>query len=105
MVDFTTLVIFKRLPSQDTNAITDSLYGTEVGLPLFLLFSSQSGRLAPYCCLTFLAGTHNNLAGIHNYCFTFQTMTTVHHTLPLGGWYCTHVIYGEAAHDRDPAHC
>jgi len=89
MVDFSTLFIFKRLPSQDTNAITDSFYGTELGLPLFLLFSSRLDRLAPYCYFTFLAGTHNYLAGIHNYFFTIRTMTTVHHGLPLGGWYCT----------------
>jgi len=71
MVDFSTFFIFKRLPSQDTNAITDSFYGTELGLPLFLLFSSLSDRLAPYCFFLFLAGTHNYLPGIHNYFFTF----------------------------------
>jgi len=89
MVDFSTLFIFKRLPSQDTNAITDSFYGTELGLPLFLLFSSRSSRLAPYCFFTFLAGTHNCRAGIHNYFFTFRTRTMVYDGLPLGGWYCT----------------
>jgi len=62
---------FERLPSSDTNAFSDSFYGKELGLPLFLLFSSPSDRLAPYCFYTFLAGTHNYLAGIHNYCFTF----------------------------------
>jgi len=36
-----------------------------------------------------MAGTHNYLAGIHNSFFTIRTMTTVHHGLPLGGWYCT----------------
>jgi len=71
MVDFSTLFIFKRLPSQDMNAITDSCYSTELALPLFLLFSLRSDRLAPYCFFTFLAGTHNYLAGIHNYIFTF----------------------------------
>jgi len=89
MVDFPVLSFFERLPSQDTNTITDSFYGTELGLPLFLLFSSRSDRLAPYCFFTFLAGTHNYLAGIHNYFFTFRTETTVHHGVPLGGWYCT----------------
>jgi len=88
-VDFSTLIIFKRLPSQDTNAMTDSFYGTELGLPLFLLFSTRSDRLPPYCYFTFLAGTHDYLAGIHNYFFTIWNMTTVHHGLPLGGWYCT----------------
>ena len=85
-VNFSTLFIFKRLPSQDTNAITDSFYGTELGLHLLHLvsFSSRSDRLAPYWYFTFLAGTHNYLAGIHNYFFfTIQTMTTVHHGLPL----------------------
>ena len=88
-VDFPVLTFFERLPSQDTNAITDSFYGTELGLPIFLLFSSRSDRLASYCYFTFLAGTHNYLAGIHNYFFTIRTETTVHHGVPLGGWYCT----------------
>jgi len=79
----------KRLPSQDTNPFSDSFYGTELGLPLFLLLLTRSDRLAPYCFSTFLASTHNYLAGIHNYFFTIRTMTTVPHGLPLGGWYCT----------------
>jgi len=83
------LSFFERLPSSDTNAFTDSFYGKELGLPLFLFFSSRSDRLAPYCFYTFLAGTHNYLAGIHNYFFTFRTIATVPHGLPLGGWYCT----------------
>jgi len=78
-------LFLERLPSQDTNAITDSFYGTELGLPLFLLFSSRSDRLAPYCYFTLLAGTHNYLAGIHNYFFTIRTKTTVNHGVPLGG--------------------
>jgi len=103
-VDFSTLIIFKRLPSQDTNAITDSFYGTELGLPLFLLFSSRSDQLAPYCYFIFLAGTHNYLAGIHNYFFTIRTMTTVPHGLPLGGWYCTiSVLFFERAAKIDGA--
>jgi len=69
--------------------MTDSFYGTKLGLPLVLLFSSWSDQLAPYYYFTFLAGTHNYLAGIHNYFFTIRTMTMVHHGLPLGGWYCT----------------
>jgi len=69
--------------------ISDSFYGTELGLPLFLLLLTRSDRLAPYCLSTFLAGTHNYLAGIHNYLFTIRTMTTVPHGLPLGGWYCS----------------
>jgi len=69
--------------------ITNSFYGTELGLPLFLLVSTRLDRLAPYSYFTFLAGTHNYLAGIHNYFLTFRTITTVHHGLPLGGWYCT----------------
>jgi len=80
---------FKRLPRQDTNVITDSFYSTELGLPLLLHLFSRSDRLAPYCCSTFLAGTHNYLAGIYNYFFTIRTMTTVHHGWPLRGWYCT----------------
>jgi len=80
---------FKRLPSQETNAFSDSFYGTELGLPLFLLPLTWSDRLAPYCFFTFLAGTHNYLAGIHNYFSTIRTMTMVPHGLPLGGWYCT----------------
>jgi len=79
----------ERLPSQDTNAVTDSFYGRQLGLPLLDLFSSRSDRLAPYCFSTFLAGTPNYLAGIPNYFFTIRTMTTVHHCLPLGGWYYT----------------
>ena len=82
------LSFMEGLPSPDTNAITDNFYGNELGLPLFLLFSSRSDRLAPYCYFTFLAGTHNYLAGIHNYFFTFRTLTTVHRGFPLGGWYC-----------------
>ena len=39
---------FKRLPSPDTNAVTDSFYGKELGLP-FLLHFLRSDRLAPYC--------------------------------------------------------
>ena len=35
------------------NVITDSFYGTKLGLPCFLLFSSRSDRLAPYCFFTF----------------------------------------------------
>jgi len=90
MVDFSTLFIFKGLPSQATNAITDSFYGTEFGLPLFPLLLTRSDRLAPYCFSTFLAGTPNYLAGTHNYFFTFLTSkTTVHRGLPQGGWYCT----------------
>jgi len=58
-------------------------------LPLLLPFSSRSDWLAPYCYFTFLAGTQNYMAGIHNYFFTFRTMTTVHRGLPLGGCYCT----------------
>jgi len=69
--------------------MTNCFYGTELGLPLFLLFSSQSDRLAHYCYFTFLAGTHNYLAGIHNHFFTLRTMTMVHHSLPLRGWYGT----------------
>jgi len=42
-------LFFERLPSPDTNAITDSFYGIELGLPLLVLFSSRSDRLAPYC--------------------------------------------------------
>jgi len=83
------LLSFKRLPSQDTNAFSDSFYGTELGLPLFLLLLTRLDRLAPYCFSTFLAGTHNYLAGIHNYFFTIRTMTTGPHGLPLGEWYCT----------------
>jgi len=80
---------FKRLPSQDTNAFSESFYGRRFSLPLFLLLLTHSDRLAPYCISTFLAGTHNYLAGIHNYFFAMLTMTTVHHGLPLGGWFCT----------------
>jgi len=89
MVDISTLFCIKRLPSQDTNAFSDSSYGRELGLPLFLLLLTRSDRLAPYCSSTLLAGTHNYLAGIHYYFFTILTMTTVPHGLPLGGWYCT----------------
>ena len=84
MVDFSTLFLFQRLPSHDTNTFSDSFYSTELGLPLFLLLHTGSDRLAPYCFSTFLAGTHNYLAGTHNYFFTIRTMTTVHHGLPLG---------------------
>ena len=87
MVDFSTLFLIKRVPSQDTNTFSDSFYGTEMGLPLFLLLLTRSDRLAPYCFSTFLAGSHNYLAGIHNYPFTIRTMTTVTHGLPLGGCY------------------
>jgi len=80
---------FERLPTPDSNAVTDCFYGTQMGLPLLLLFSSRSDRLAPYCFSTSLAGTHNYLAGIHNYCFTIRTMTTVHYSWSLGRWYCT----------------
>ena len=83
------LTFFERLPSSDTNAFTDSFYGKELGLPLILLFSPRSDRLAPYCFSTFLPGTNNYLTGIYNYFFTFRTMTTVPHGLPLGEWYCT----------------
>jgi len=83
------LSFLERLPSSDTNAFTNSCYSQESGLPLLLLFSSRSDRLAPYCFSTFLPGTHNYLAGIYNYFFTFRTITTVPHGLPLGGWYCT----------------
>jgi len=82
-------LFFERLPGPDTNAVTDSFHGIELGLALFLLFSSRSDRLAPYCYFTFLAGTHNYLAGINNIFFTIRTTTTVHHGVPLGGWYCT----------------
>jgi hypothetical protein len=41
-------LFFERLPSPDTNAITDSFYGKELGLP-FLLHFLRSDRLAPYC--------------------------------------------------------
>jgi len=71
------------------NAFSDSFYGTELGLRLFLLLLTRSDRLVPYCLFTFLPGTHNYLAGIHNYFFTIRTMTTVPHGLPLGRWYCT----------------
>jgi len=82
-------LFFERLPSPDTNAVTDSFYGIELGLPLLLLCSSRLDWLAPYCSFTFLARTHNYLAGIHNDFFIFQTLkTTVHRGLPLGGWYC-----------------
>ena len=80
---------FKRLPSQNTNAITLSFYTTELGLLLFPLLLLRSDRLAPYCLSTFLAGTHNYLARIHKYFFSIQTMTTLHRGLPLGGCYCT----------------
>ena len=80
---------FKRVPSQDTNTNTNSFYGTELDLPLLLLLFSRSDRLAPYYSSTFLASTHNYLAGIHNYFFTIRTMTMVHHGLPLCGWYRT----------------
>ena len=73
------------LPSPDTNAITDSFYSDELGLPLLLLFSSKSDWLAPYCSFTFLAGTHNYLGTIHNCLFFFRTLTTVDRGLPLGG--------------------
>ena len=89
MVDFSILFLFKRLPSQDTKAFSHSFYRTELGLPLFHFLFLRSNRLAPYCFSTFLAGTHNYLAGTYNYFFTIRTMTTVHHGLPLGGWYCT----------------
>jgi len=88
-VDFSTLFLFKRLPSQDTNTFSDSFYRTELGLPLLLLTLSQLDWLSPYCFSTFLAGTHTYLTGIHNYFLTSQTITTVHHGLPLEGWYCT----------------
>jgi len=84
-VDFSTLFVLSGCLVK-TRA---SFYSTEFGLPLFLFFSSRSDRLAPYCYFTFFPGTHTYLAGIHNYFFTFQTMTTVHHSLPLGGCYCT----------------
>jgi len=82
-------LFFERLPSPDMNAVTDSFHGIELGLPLLLVFSSRSDRLAPYWFSTFLACTHNYLPGTHNYCFTIWTMTTVLHGLPLIGWYCT----------------
>jgi len=67
----------------DTNTITDSFYGTELGVPLLLLLVSRSHRLAPYLFSTFLAGTHYYLAGIHKSFFTFWTRkTTVHRGLP-----------------------
>jgi len=55
------------------------------------VFCSSRGRIAwhPTASPLFLAGTHNYLAGIHNCFLTSRTMTTVHHGLPLGGWYCT----------------
>ena len=89
MVDFSTLVLFERLPSQDTKAFSDSFSGTELGLSVFLLLLTRSDWLAPSCLSTFLAGTHNYLAGIHNYFFTIRTMTTVYHGLSLGRCYCT----------------
>ena len=79
------LFLFKRLPNQDKNVFSDSFYGTELGLLLFLLLLTWSDRLAPYCFSTFLTGTHNYLAGIHDYFFTIRTITTVPHGLPLGG--------------------
>jgi len=66
-----------------------SLARLGLGLPLLIHFSSRSDRLAPYCFSTFLASTHNYMARIHNYFFTFRTMTMVPHGLPLGGWYYT----------------
>jgi len=45
-------LFFDRLPSPDTNAVTNSFHGIELGLPLLLLFSSQSDRLAAYCFYT-----------------------------------------------------
>jgi len=51
-VDFSTLLFIKRLPRQDTKAFSDSFYGTELGLPLFLLLLTQLDRLAPYCFST-----------------------------------------------------
>jgi len=83
------LSFFERLPSSDKNAFTDSFYGKESGIPILLLFSLLLDWLAPYCFSTFLARTHNYLAGIHNNFVTIRTMTTVPHGLPLGGWYCT----------------
>ena len=71
------------------NAVSATFYGTQLGLPLFLLLLTQSDRLTPYCFYPFLAGTHNYLASIHNYFFTIRAMTTAHHGLPLGRWYCT----------------
>ena len=61
------------------NAITDSFYSTELGLPLFLLLLTRLDRLAPYRFFTVLAGTHNYLAGIHNYFSTFWTRKTMVH--------------------------
>jgi len=81
-VDFSTLFHFKSQPSQDTTAFSDGFYGTELGLPLILILLTWSDRLAHHCFSTFLAGTRNYLAGIHNYFFTIGTMTTVHHGLP-----------------------
>jgi len=49
-VDFPVLSFFERLPSQDTNAITDSFYGRELGLPLLsplLLTVGSAGTLLP----------------------------------------------------------
>jgi len=88
-VDFSNDFLFKWLPSHDTIAFSNSFKTTELRLPLFHLLLTQSDQLAPYCFSTFLAGTHNYRAGIHNYFLTICTMTTVHHGLPLGGWYCT----------------
>jgi len=39
---------FERLPSPDTNAVTYSFHGIELGLCLLLLFPLRSDRLAPY---------------------------------------------------------
>ena len=47
--------LFKRLPSPDMNAVTDSFYGKELGLP-FLPYFLRSDRLAPYCPFPLLAG-------------------------------------------------
>ena len=48
--------LFKRLPSPETNAVTNIFYSKELGLP-FLLHFLWSDRLAPYCPYPLLAGT------------------------------------------------
>ena len=45
-------LFFDRLPIPDTNTVTDSFHGIELGIPLLFLFSSRSDRLGPYCFLT-----------------------------------------------------
>jgi len=45
-------LFFERLSSPDTNAVTDSFYGIELGLPLVLLLSPLSVQQAPDCFYT-----------------------------------------------------